>query len=44
MKAGLNFLGGGHGGPANYGAAPGGYMPPMGVNQYGYPQMGTPIM
>lgn len=44
MKAGLNFLGGGHGGPANYGAAPGGYMPPMGVNAYGQPQLGTPIM
>lgn len=44
MKAGLNFLGGGHGGPAGYGSAPGGYMPPMGVNAYGQPQMGTPIM
>lgn len=44
MKAGLNFLGGGHGGHAGYGSAPGGYMPPMGVNAYGQPQMGTPIM
>lgn len=44
FQAGLNFLGGGHGGPAGYGHAPGGYAPPMGVNAYGYPQLGTPLM
>ena len=44
FQSGLEFMGGGHGGPANYGAAPGGYMPPMGVNAYGQPQLGTPLM
>ncbi len=44
LQAGLGVLGGGHGGPADYGSAPGGYMPPMGVNAYGQPQMGSPMM
>lgn len=31
-------------GPGGYGYAPGGYQVPMGVNQYGQPQLGTPLM
>lgn len=42
LEAGKDFLE--SQGPQGYGYAPGGYQVPMGVNAYGQPQLGTPLM
>jgi hypothetical protein len=45
LNSGLKFLGGhGPSAPSGYGYAPGGYQVPMGVNGYGAPQPGSPMM